>query len=342
MPSVEYNAFNRAVKHAISAVKKSTLPIHEHLLFSFSEGKLQVTGANAEFQITAPCEASANSSLSFCVSAERIRRISATDGVVDVRVTDSRAVFKTNLGRYQVATLPAEDYPLMVSATGISMLFPTNLISSVLHASAERDVRYYLNGVHVRSSGDGKVTAEASDGHRAARQSAAIDGTQAFEAIVPREAAKVISSLGNCSAVFAPNQATFSGNEITVVTKLTDGRFPDLDRVFPKHPNQITFSREKAVAAIRAIIGCSGENGGVHLTISGQTMRLVAKNHEDEAESDFPVQGVDGLQSGVNIAYLLAAIESQAETVRLDWLNDSSSVLLSGSELTEVIMPMRV
>lgn len=340
MAKIDSQQFLRATKNALAAVKKSPVPIFEHLMFRFGDGKLKITGANAEFQITATCDADPAETQSFCVSADRVRRIAASSGEVDIRVSESRATFKTNLGRYQIATLPAEDYPALESVTGVSFILAGDMIGNVLHASADRDVRYYLNGVHIFAKG--KVCVEASDGHRAARNYAEDVTVDAFDAIVPREAAKIVASLGNVGATFGPRSAAFATDDMLLTTKLTEGKFPDLDRVFPQYQSRFAFGRDAALTALRAISGCADERGGVAVQAANGVFRLTARSHNDEAESEFPIQGADGITLGLNANYLLDAVSVQPDSMEMAWRDEQSSVVLHSARLTEVIMPLRL
>lgn len=340
MAGIDAQHFLRAVKNALAAVKKAPVPIYESLLFRIESGKLKITGANGEFQITAACDAQGLQDGAFCLSGERVRRIAASEGEVDLRVGENRVTIKTNLGRYQIATRPAADYPALETVTGVSFIFPGDMIAKVFHACADRDVRYFLNGIHVFSKNGLQV--EASDGHRAAKVLAADLMVEAFDAIIPREAAKIVASLGNVGATFAPRQASFATDDLVLTTKLTDGRFPDLARVFPTYTNRFTFGRESALSALRAIVGCSGDMGGIEVQAANGSVRLMARNNDDEAESEFPISGLDGITTGVNANYLIDAINVHSDSIELSWLDPASSVALHSGNLTEVIMPMRI
>ena len=128
-----------------------------------------------------------------------------------------------------------------------------------------------------------------------------------------------------------------------MVTKLTDGKFPDLDRVFPRHPSKFVINRDGALAALRSVMGCADEKfSGSVMDVANGKVRFCVKNDADEAESEIEAVGDLGLTVGVNVKYLYEAIEAQGESVEVHWLNDTAAVVFGGSALTEVIMPMRV
>lgn len=345
MFAVNAKDFTKATRRALAAVRKSSMQIYECLMFDFAGGQLRITGANSEHQVTASCPATGDVDTSFCVSADRIKNIAADSGAVEFRVTEKRVAIKTSAARYQVAILNASDFPLLDCVEGKSFIFPGHLMNRVFHAVAQNDVRYYLNGVHVVGQGQ-SIRIEASDGHRAARISADVAGVvDSFQSILPREVAKIVAGLGNVGAVFGATQASFSADDTIVITKLTDGKFPELDRVFPSHQNKATFSQESAVSALRAVLGCvDDKNCGVVVNITNGTLRFTYNNAstQDNAEAETNYEGDDGLSMGINGRYLADAFAAQDENIEVRWLDGNSSLCIGGSDLAEVVMPMRV
>lgn len=123
-----------------------------------------------------------------------------------------------------------------------------NVVKALLVFAARGDVRYYLNGVHVRREGDG-VLLEATDGHRLLR--VWLHDTLGFDdagtdLILGREQLDM--------AVKAYKDLYFSGLQLHDITlKTIEGRFPDVPRVLGREP------REKATGIDLDLLGTSAK-----------------------------------------------------------------------------------
>ena len=120
------------------------------------------------------------------------------------------------------------------------------VVKALLVFAARGDVRYYLNGVHVRREGDG-VLLEATDGHRLLR--VWLTDTLGFDdvgtdLILCREQLDM--------AVKAYKDLRFSGLQLHDINlKTLDGRFPDVPRVLGREP------REKATGVDLGLLSTS-------------------------------------------------------------------------------------
>lgn len=94
----------------------------------------------------------------------------------------------------------------------------------VSHAAAKSDVRYYLNGVHIKSDGKGTLTLTATDGHRLAQITVDCDCPE-LERIITNESVKL--AIASLKAGIMP---------ALLELPETGGIYPDVDRVIPKEP----------------------------------------------------------------------------------------------------------
>jgi len=84
---------------------------------------------------------------------------------------DNRLSVKAGRSRFQLQTLPADDFPLLAvnqqaqAQLTLSQKVFKDLLSQVQYAMAVQDIRYYLNGMMFIMAGD-QVKLVATDGHR--------------------------------------------------------------------------------------------------------------------------------------------------------------------------------
>src|SRR5690606_17131965 len=99
-------------------------------------------------------------------------------------------------------------------------------------------IRYYLNGLLFVFE-PGCVRAVATDGHRLAHSGTAVDGiTEKHDVIVPRKTVMELQRLlgesdDPVTIDVAPGQIRFRFDEVELVSKLVEGKFPDFTRVIP-------------------------------------------------------------------------------------------------------------
>ena len=108
-----------------------------------------------------------------------------------------------------------------------------NLLKAAAIISATKDVRYYLNGVHIFRNDEGIIWLEASDGHTAMRTPVMpeyIKSTtqEPFDIIVPIEVVKMITKNLD-QVVLDIDDLCFSDS---IKFKPIDGRYPNMERVF--------------------------------------------------------------------------------------------------------------
>jgi DNA polymerase-3 subunit beta len=221
---------------------------------------------------------------------------------------------------------------------------------------AQQDVRYYLNGLMLEFSKQG-LRSVATDGHRLALSDVEIefDIAETQQIIVPRKGVLELSRLleagdGEAQIRLATNHIQVVLPELTFISKLVDGRFPDYQRVIPKGPSQeLSADRDILRAALsRTAILSNEKYRGVRLHLSENTLRIVATNPEqEEAEEDVEVSYRGGnMEIGFNVRYLidaLNAIEGGDIQIQLSDANSSCLIIDKASTQSQyVVMPMRL
>jgi len=117
-----------------------------------------------------------------------------------------------------------------------------NQLKAAAIISATKDVRYYLNGVHIFRDNEGHIWLEASDGHTAMRapvmpEFIKSNTQEPFDIIVPIEVVKMVTKNLD-HVVLDVDDLCFSDS---IKFKPIDGRYPDMGRVL----NQNQMSRNK-------------------------------------------------------------------------------------------------
>jgi DNA polymerase III subunit beta len=360
-----------AVLQSVSGIveRRHTLPILANVLIRKTGSSLQLTTSDLEIQIRTTAELDGDAgSFTATVGARKlidILRTMPADQTVSLESNQSKLILKGGKSKFTLQTLPAEDFPLVQEAASFGPVFSVpqktlkDLLGQVSFAMAVHDIRYYLNGILFVAEGK-QLSLVATDGHRLAFASATLDvEVPKQEVILPRktviELQRLLSDADgenqpHIEMQFASNQAKFSFGGMEFVTKLVEGKFPDYNRVIPRHhKNGVTLGRAPLLASLqRTAILTSDKFKGVRLNVEPGLLRVASNNAEqeeavDELDIDY---GGDSIEIGFNVTYLIDALANMGQDmVKIELQDANSSALITipdNATFKYVVMPMRI
>ncbi|MFN3610768.1 DNA polymerase III subunit beta [Tepidimonas sp.] len=345
--------------------RRHTLPVLANVLIHRAGGATQLTTSDLEIQIRTTADLGGDDGqFATTVGARKLIDILRTlpaDQKVTLESAGGRLLLKAGKSRFTLQTLPAEDFPLVQESPtyGPAFSVPQKVLKALLgqvsFAMAVQDIRYYLNGILFVAEGR-QLTLVATDGHRLALASAALDvDVPKQEVILPRKTVLELQRLlsdqdGAIEMRFAANQAKFSFGGMEFVTKLVEGKFPDYNRVIPRaHRNVIVLGRAPLLASLqRAAIMTSDKFKGVRLHLEPGLLQVAANNADQEEavdELDIEYSG-DVIDIGFNVSYLIEALANMGQDlVRIELQDGNSSALVTipdDDRFKYVVMPMRI
>ena len=326
--------------------------------------KLTLLATDIEIQITTQTPTVGVEKAAMTVGARKLQDILRSlpeTAEVSLTLDDKRLQLKAGKSRFNLQTLPAEDFPRMSMADGqpsrltVGQKQMKRLLALVQYAMAQQDIRYYLNGLLLVVKGN-ELRMVATDGHRLAYAAETLPETVSpIEVILPRKTVLELSrQLADnddpLEITLTPTQARFSFGSIELVSKLIDGKFPDYERVIPQHHTKlINLSRDTLLhSLLRAAILTNEKFRGVRLVLAAGSLKIISSNAEqEEAQEEIEIDySGDALDVGFNVTYLLDVLNNVSnETIELHLADANSSALfvLPGNETFKyVVMPMRI
>jgi DNA polymerase-3 subunit beta len=346
--------------------RRHTLPILSNVLITRADDRLSFVATDIEIEITAAAAAEATGEAKAVTVGARklldILRALPEGAEVTMALADKRIQMRSGKSRFQLQTLPPEDFPRLAGPEGAPLAFelPQRSLKAVLalvqYAMAQQDIRYYLNGLLMMVDA-GELRVVATDGHRlavATRELAARDiGKQ--EVIVPRktilELAKLLQDTDDpVSIELSGSQARFRFDGILLASKLVDGKFPDYQRVIPTaHPKHLKIGRQTLGAALqRAAILTNDKFRGVRWVLGDGSLKITCTNTEqEEAQEELELDySGEALDIGFNVGYLLDVLnnlDTEDIDVALGDANSSALITVPGrTDFKYVVMPMRI
>lgn len=345
--------------------RRQTLPILSNVLLMLEDGALSLTGTDLEVELVGriAVEPGAEGG-DVTVSARKLMDICKSlpeDATLKFQQEDGKIVIRSGRSRFQLATLPAADFPNVEEPSmALELTVPQatlkHMLESTAFAMAQQDVRYYLNGMLFEVSTD-YLRVVATDGHRLAMSTEEMNlpASELTQVIVPRKGILELSKLLGeteeaVSLMIGTHHVRAVTENFTFTSKLVDGKFPDYDRVLPKGGDKtiIANCQEFRQALSRTAILSNEKFRGIRLTLSDNEIKILANNPEqEEAEEIVPVEYKgDSLEIGFNVSYLIDVLNVlESDKVKMVVSDPNSSALMQsaqGGDALYVVMPMRL
>lgn len=344
--------------------RRQTLPILSNLLLNIDEGSLSVTATDMEVELIVAIELKLRETGELTLPARKlldICRALPAKAELQLEVKNDRVLIKSGKSRFTLASLPAQEYPVIditenIVSFKIKQQELEQLLENTQFAMAQQDVRYYLNGLLLEISTD-KLRAVATDGHRLALDEATIKSSikEPMQIIVPRKGITELTRLlqnedSEIEIQISTNHIRVKNDNICFTSKLIDGRFPDYQRVIPELSETPVFADREELrnSLTRASILSNEKYRGVRIIFDSNSLRALAHNPEqEEAEEELEVEYKGGeIEIGFNVSYLLDTLSIiKSKKVKLSVLDPNSSCLIlpeDESRCQYVVMPMRL
>jgi DNA polymerase-3 subunit beta len=345
--------------------RKQPLPILSNVLIEKNESGIRFVATDLEIQITTEIfdKEFSGKTEAITVAAKKLQeilRVLPENNKITLDIQDSRLLVKVLKSKFTLQTLPAQDFPKVneqldnSTIVTIEQKLLKKLIGSVQYAMAQQDIRYYLNGVLLVVDCQ-FIKLIATDVNRLSYTSAKLDTEHPKrEVILSRKTINELFKLMSDSEdkiklELAEKQVKITFGDITLTSKVIDGKFPDYDRVIPNYTNHLTLDRQTILQALqRAAILSNEKFRGVRFVMTEKNMRIISSNSEQEEAQEDIENDYHGpaLDIGFNVNYLLDGLtNTSTQEVTFSFGDSNSSILITvpgNEDFKYVVMPMRI
>lgn len=326
--------------------------------------QIRLTGNNLELSITVVGAASVSEPGEVLIPAkiltEAVRR--SPSDTINIKQLSGRSAISFQSGSVQmeILTLPIEEFPeLPVFSLQHSYTLPQPLFKDMLRqvsfAISTEELRPVLTGALLSfTAADVRLT--ALDGFKlACRWSSYLKTEQEAHAIVPAKAIRdLLKLLGDDDQLqigIGDNYAAFEFSGARLVTRLLEGKFPDIQQFIPeRYQTQVVVGTEELWQAMeRAALVCkAGSAGSVKLSISDGKVAISAQSMELGRHYEaIPVQlAGEDLEIMYNIRSFIEVLRSaQAPEVTIDFHGTYGPCIcrpIGQDDYFSLLMPVRL
>jgi DNA polymerase-3 subunit beta len=356
------------VGHAVAA--KSTLPVLSNILVATDNGRLRLQATNLEIAMTCWLGAKIETEGSVTIPAKLLSDFVSNlpNDAVQLLLDERTQSVQVSCARSvaNIKGIEADEFPSIpsIDADEPTVLLPPDLlktaIDQVAFAAASDDTRPVLAGVLLRMQGN-TATLSASDGFRLAIKTLDLPEPVQTpqEVIVPARALQEVGRIIGDDPVemtitASGGQILFHSGSVDLISRLIDGKFPDLQRVVPQqYATRAVLERSAFMQAARQAsvfatasanivklhLEGGGEFGPGRMTITTNAVEV----GDNKAELEGQVVG-EGGQIALNVKFLQEALNAiNTPQVALEMQTPSSPAVfrpVGDDSLLVIIMPM--
>lgn len=278
------------------------VPILENFLFEISDGTLTITASDLQTSMITELEVEAKEDGSIAIPAkillETLRNLPEQPVTFSIDADTYSIEINSDNGRYKLSGENATDFPKIPTVTdGYSVNMSSGVlaqaINSTIYATSNDELRPAMTGVYIKLD-ETNTTFVATDSHRLIRyRRVDIASDMAHSMIIPRKALTLLkatlpSENTNVNLEFNASNAFFSFNNVKMICRLIDERFPDYENVIPSdNENTMNINKAELLSSLKRIaIYANKTTHQVRLKITGSELMISAEDLDFSNEAN--------------------------------------------------------
>jgi len=305
------------------------VPILENFLFEIKDSVLQVTASDLQTSMITELGVEAKEDGNIAVPAKILMDTLKNLPEQPVTFTIEEETYSIEIssenGRYKLSGENATDFPRVPTVNdGFTLDISSSLlgtaINSTLFATSTDELRPAMSGVYAVINNT-NTTFVATDGHRLVRYRRVDIASDTHNTVLlPRKALNLIkNALPTENTLvkfeFTPSNAYFSFQNIQMICRLIDERFPDYENVIPQeNTKKLTIERADIVNCLKRIAIYSNKTTNqIRFKIAGSELVISAEDLDFSNEANERLtcdyEG-DDIEIGFNGKFLLDVLNN--------------------------------
>lgn len=344
----------------------NTLPILDNFLFELNQSELTISASDLETTMASKLIVESDNSGSVAVPARLLLDTLKTfpEQPLTFVVEENNTIeISSNHGKYALAYADGNEFPKAVAledakATVLNGDILATAINKTIFAAGNDDLRPVMSGVFFQFSTEG-LTFVATDAHKLVKYSREdVSANEVTEFIMPKKPLNLLKGIlaasdENVTIEYNDSNAKFSFENVELICRLIDGKYPNYEAVIPKeNPNKLTIDRTQFLNSVRRVsIFSNKTTHQIRLKIAGAELNISAEDidYSNKAEERLTCdyQG-DDMQIGFNSRFLTEMLNNlSSDEVQLEMSLPNRAGILTpvdgldeGERVTMLVMPV--
>lgn len=356
--------------NAISGVITSNpvVPILENVLFEIESGNLLITASDLQTSVIVELQVESKEDGSVAIPAkiliETLKNLPEQPVTFSIDDHNYNIEINSDNGKYKLAGENSADFPKVPTlndgfTSSIDSGVLNSAISNTIFSTSTDELRPAMTGIFFKLS-NSSGTFVSTDGHRLVKYIRTdIKGDEVdHDMIIPRKSLNLLKSVipsdksTDINLEFNASNAFFSFENVKMVCRLIDERYPDYDNVIPNdNSNIVILDRSEILGSLKRIsIYANKTTNQVRFKISGSEILISAEDLDFSNEANERIScehDGDNIEIGFNAKFLiemLSNIESDKVRLKLSEPNRAGLILpdnmSENEDITMLVMPV--
>jgi DNA polymerase-3 subunit beta len=344
----------------------NTLPILDNFLFDLDNTSLTVSASDLETTMSAVISVDSSDKGVIAVPARLLLDTLKTfpEQPLTFVVADNNTIeISSSHGKYALAYADGAEFPKAIdlpdpSTTKVMGDILATAIEKTIFATGNDDLRPVMSGVFFQFSPESLIFV-ATDAHKLVKyQRTDAKASELAEFIMPKKPLNLLKGILSGSEeevtiAYNDSNAKFSFDNVELVCRLIDGKYPNYEAVIPKeNPNKLVIQRGQFLSSVRRVsIFSNKTTHQIRLKIAGTELNISAEDidYSNRAEERLTCsyQG-DDMQIGFNSRFLVEMLSNlSSDEVALEMSLPNRAGILTpvdgldpGEAVTMLVMPV--
>ena len=346
---------------------RNTMSILSNLLLETTDSKLRITSTDLETTIKIHLNTKIEKQGAITIYAKKFAEVirELPDDDIDIDLDDEKYLqiqskSKQTNAKFRIKGIPIDDYPVLPEIKkDKSITIPQNIFKSMIRKTifsvSKDEIQGTISGVKLELKNK-KLRLVATDARRLSLMDYRIDtDVEIPEVIMPQkvlsELLKILTEEGDMEISVSEKQIYFRIDNIELISRLIDGKFPDYNQVIPKtFEKKLILASTRVFDAIKRIstMASEKETSKVIMKFTNNSLEIIASDPDlgDAKESVDIIYDLGDFEIAFSSDFLLDAFRSiDAEKVIVSFNSNTIATLLEeekNEDFVCLIMPIRI
>ncbi|MBI2627046.1 MAG: DNA polymerase III subunit beta [Parcubacteria group bacterium] len=363
---MKLTVITKNLQQSLRMVEKTTgrqthLPVLQGILFETENGRLKLTTTNLEIASVYRIGAKIEEEGKIVVPAKIISELINQIQIEKLNLISKNDTLFIELPNYKtkINCLSYKDFPLIPSVESKNIISVNSRllkdgISRVLEAASNSESRPEISGIFMKSL-EKKLVFAATDSFRLAESQIPGTGGSLITCIIPRftasEATRLCSEVSEeINILVSENQIQFKSESGELISKLTEGRYPDYQKIIPQSFVSVNkYQTQNLIQTIKAVSIFTNNINEVTMKRTNKQTEFFTKN-SDKGEINIAIEqegkGED-FEMNLNCQYLLEGLKNiNTQHSALYYVGERAPLVLKPAEREEgaytyLVMPLK-